>query len=147
MKIDFKISEKASVYDAIQRMAGHNIGCLAVTDGSEPKGKVIGVISERDYLTKVALLGKSSKSTTVGEICTHGAANLVIAEADDSIDDCMKKMLARDIRHLLVRDERGEVISMLSIKDLVKVCVAKHAEVVRKLSDFALGKGAFYGAD
>lgn len=128
-------------------MAGHRIGCLAVTEGSDPKGKVIGVVSERDYLTKVALLGKASKTTLVGEICTHGVANLIVVDADDSIDECMKKMLSRDIRHLLIRDERGDIISMLSIKDLIKVVVAKHTEVVKKLTDFALGKGAFYGAD
>lgn len=123
-------------------MAGHHIGCLAVTNAA---GKVVGVVSERDYLCKVALLGKASKTTKVSEICTHGG-NLVMADADSSIDDCMKLMLARDIRHLLIRD-KGEVISMLSIKDLVKVCVAKHQEVVKRLSDFALGKGAFFGTD
>lgn len=128
-------------------MARHHIGCLAVTASSDPKGKVIGVVSERDYLTKVALLGKASKSTKISEICTHGMDNLVVAEIDDPIDECMKKMLARDIRHLLIRDEKGDIVSMLSIKDLVKVSVARHADVVRKLTDFALGKKTFYSSD
>lgn len=128
-------------------MAGHRIGALAVTEGSDTKGKVIGVLSERDYLTKVALLGKVSKDTLVSEICTYGEANLVVVEADDSIDECMQKMLGRDIRHLLIRDEHGKIISMLSIKDLVKVTVAKHEEVVNKLYNLALGKGAFYGSE
>jgi CBS domain-containing protein len=147
LKIDFKVSETASVLEAIQRMAGHHIGCLAVTEGSDPKAKVIGVISERDYLCKVALLGKTAKATKVSEIMTHGAANLIVVDEDEPIDECMKKMLARDIRHLLVRNAKGDIVSMLSIKDLVKVVVAKHQAVVQKLTDFALGKGAFYGAD
>ena len=128
-------------------MAGHNIGCLAVTEGSDTKGKVIGVVSERDYLSKIALLGRSSKNTHIREIMTHGEANLIVAHVDEPIDECMKKMLARDIRHLLIRDEKGEIVGMLSIKDLVKVVVARHQAVVQKLTDFALGKGAFYGAD
>jgi CBS domain-containing protein len=125
-------------------MTGHRIGGLAVTG---PDGKVIGVFSERDYLSKVALLGKASKTTLVGEICTYGVANLVTVHEDEPVDDCMRKMLARDIRHLLVRDETGDVVSMLSIKDLCKVVVSRHDAVVRKLTDFALGKGAFYGAE
>jgi CBS domain-containing protein len=125
-------------------MAGHRVGGLAVTG---PDGKVIGVFSERDYLSKVALLGKASKTTLVGEVCTYGVANLVVVDHDEPVDDCMRKMLARDIRHLLVRGDDGEIESMLSIKDLVKVVVSKHDAVVRKLTDFALGKGAFFGAD
>ena len=54
--------------------------------------QVIGVVSERDYLTKVALLGKASKSTPVIQICTSGDANLVTVAEDESVDDCMKKV-------------------------------------------------------
>jgi CBS domain-containing protein len=130
------------VYDAIQRMTGHRIGGLAVTEGNSSTGKVIGIITERDYLSKLALLGKASKSTNVSEICTYGVANLVIVNHDEPVDDCMRKMLARDIRHLLVRGDDGEIESMLSIKDLVKVTVAKHDAIVRKLTSYALGDGA-----
>ena len=105
------------------------------------------MVSERDYLSKIALLGRSSKNTYIREIMTHGEANLIVANVDEPIDECMKKMLARDIRHLLIRDEKGDIVGMLSIKDLVKVVVARHQAVVQKLTDFALGKGAFYGAD
>jgi predicted transcriptional regulator len=70
-----------------------------------------------------------------------------MAANDEPIDECMKKMIERDIRHLLIRDRDGDVMSMLSIKDLVKVVVAKHNIVVRKLTDFALGKSAFYSSD
>ena len=62
MKIDFKINENASVYEAMKRMAAHHIGCLAVTDSY---GAIIGVVSERDYLCKVALLGKNSRVCSI----------------------------------------------------------------------------------
>jgi CBS domain-containing protein len=128
-------------------MAGHDIGCLAVTEGSDPKGKVIGVISERDYIKKVAIHGLSSKDIKVSAVCTYGVQNLVVAANDEPIDECMKKMIERDIRHLLIRDRDGDVMSMLSIKDLVKMVVVRHNIVVRKLTDFALGKSVFYSSD
>ncbi|CAM9965414.1 unnamed protein product, partial [Phaeothamnion confervicola] len=93
-KINFKIPEDAMVYEAVQRFAAYNIGALAVTDAS---GAVAGIISERDYVSKVALLGKQSKSTKVREIATMGS-NIIVAKNTDTVHDCMKKMLARDIR-------------------------------------------------
>jgi CBS domain-containing protein len=118
-------------------MAGNYIGCLAVTEGSDPKGKVIGVVTERDYLKKVALLGKESKTTKVREICVY---NPITVDQDEPIDDCMKKMLDSDIRHLLIRDKAGEILSVMSIKDCIKVSVARHDEFVRKIAGFAFGK-------
>ncbi|KAM3569882.1 hypothetical protein VYU27_008030 [Nannochloropsis oceanica] len=140
-KIDFKITEDAMMYEAVQRFAAYNIGALAVTDSA---GKVIGVISERDYVCKIALLGRSSKSTTVGEICTRGS-NIVVAKTTDTIATCMKKMLAKDIRHLpVVDDEKKEVVGMLSIKDLIKELQKEKDDIIEKLTDFNLGKGAFF---
>jgi len=147
LKINFKISEDASVYDAIQRMAAHKIGALAVCSGPTDNGQVIGVISERDYLCKIALLGKTAKSTKVVEICTHGVANLVMSNQNDSVDLCMRKLINADCRHLLINDDRGVVIGMLSIKDLVKVVLARNLDVIEKLTNLAIGKGANYGSD
>lgn len=127
-------------------MAANRIGALAVTD-AEDKSKIIGIVSERDYLSKVALLGKSSKTTTVSEICTHGTANLITVHEDEPVDECMKKVLARDIRHLLVKNKEGVIVSMFSIKDLCKCVVERHSEVVERLTNFATGKGAFFGSD
>lgn len=87
-------------------------------------------------------VGKASKDTKVSEIMTHGEDNLVMANGDEPIDECMRKMIAADIRHLLVRDKSGDIVSMMSIKDCVKVVVARHNAMVRRLTDFALGKGA-----
>lgn len=58
MRIDFRIPETASVFEAINRMAKDHIGALAVTEGSDPNSRVIGIFSERDYLCKVAILGE-----------------------------------------------------------------------------------------
>lgn len=138
-KIDFKIDENATVYEAVQRFAAYNIGCLVVMSGED----VAGIISERDYVTKVALLGRRSKDTKVSEICTTGA-NMVVAQTSDSVNDCMNKMLARDVRHLPVVDDDGSVVGMLSIKDLIKEICFEKDEIITKLTDFSMGKGAFF---
>jgi CBS domain-containing protein len=145
-------------------MAANRIGALAVTSAADST-KIIGIVSERDYLTKVALLGKSSKTTPIIQICTHGEANLVTVNEDDSVDSCMKKVrtpvphycafilictitlsdISEEqsilhfhqtqlhffiiIRHLLVRDSTGKIVSMFSVKDLCKCVVARHSEV------------------
>ena len=98
-------------------------------------------------MKKVALLGRGSKTTKISEICTHGRQNLVVADLDEPVSDCMRKMINRDMRHLLICDASGEVVGLLSIKDLVKEVVAQHKDLVQKLTDFAIGKGAFYGSD
>eukprot|EP00968_Pinguiococcus_pyrenoidosus_P015881 scaffold1484_cov241-Pinguiococcus_pyrenoidosus.AAC.36 len=139
-KIDFKIDEDASVYEAVQRFAAYNIGCLVVVS---KEGKVAGIISERDYVTKVALLGRKSVDVKVSEICTS-EANMVVANTSDSVQDCMGMMLARDIRHLPVVGEDGDVVGMLSVKDLIKELVKEKDEMISKLTDFTMGRGAYF---
>lgn len=77
-------------------------------------GNISGVISERDYISKIALLGRVSKETLVKEISTK-SSNLMTASPHDSVDECMEKMLSKDIRHLPLLDDDGKVIGMLSV--------------------------------
>ena len=109
-------------------------------------GNISGVISERDYIHKVALLGRKSKDTKIKEISTR-TANLLTAKPEDSIDDCMKKMLEKSIRHLPLVDDKGKVIGMLSIKDIVRAVMAEKEKQLKILSDFALGKGGHFGGE
>lgn len=143
IEIDFTINEDLTVYDAVQRFAAFDIGALVVVDGN---GDISGVISERDYITKVALLGRTSKETKIREISTK-TANLVTATPSDSLDDCMQKMIGKDIRHLPLLDQDGKVVGMLSIKDLVKSVVKEKEKKIQVLSDFALGKGGHFGSE
>lgn len=143
VEIEYTIQEDATVYDAVQRMAAFDIGCLVTVDGDD---RITGVISERDYVNKIALLGRKSQETSIREISTK-SANLITASPDDSVDNCMQKMLSKDIRHLPLLDGDGKVVGMLSIKDLVKSVVAHQEETIKILSDFALGKGGHFGSD
>ena len=140
-KIDFKINEKSTVYDAVQKFSAYNIGCLAVTD---EENKIVGLISERDYISKIALLGRSSKNTPISEICTYGP-NIGTAYADDDIQVCMNKMLMKNVRHLLVLDKKSnEVVGLMSIKDLVKEVLDEKNDLIRKLTDIQTGKGGYF---
>jgi predicted transcriptional regulator len=142
-KIDFKISEDASVKDAVNRFTAFNIGCLAVTDKNN---KVVGVCSERDFISKIASYDKDLRDTKVKEICTYSP--IIIAKKDDSLETCMNKMMFKDIRHLLVVDDKNEeFIGMISIKDVIKEIIKKNDDVVTRLSDFKMGKGAYFGSE
>ena len=113
---------------------------------ARPKGKISGVVSERDYVCKIALLGKTSKETTVKEISTK-SANLITASPSETVSDCMAKMLLKDIRHLPLLDDDGHVVGIVSIKDLVKAELKEKEDAIRTLSNFALGKGGHFGSD
>mmetsp|Transcript_6518 Transcript_6518/g.14822 ORF Transcript_6518/g.14822 Transcript_6518/m.14822 type:complete len:200 (+) Transcript_6518:93-692(+) len=143
VEIDYTIHEDAFVYDAVQKLAAYNIGCLVTVDND---GKMTGIISERDYVSKIALLGRTSKETQIKEISTK-AANMITAKLSDSVEDCMTKMLTKDIRHLPLQDGDGEVVGMISIKDLVKTVVQEKEMKIQVLSNFALGKGGSFGSE
>lgn len=143
-KIDFKINENSPVQEAVNRFTAFNIGCLAVTDSNN---KVVGVCSERDFITKVASLRKNSETVKVKEICTYGP-NTIIAKNGDSLTTCMNKMMFKDIRHLLVIDDKNEeFIGMISIKDLIKEINQKNSEIITRLTDFGMGKGAYFSSE
>jgi len=144
-KIDYKIHENSNTREAVTRFTAFNVGCLAVVND---EGNVVGVCSERDYINKVAALGKKSTETKVKDICTYGP-NLIVAHENDSLQTCMNKMLLKDIRHLIIMDEKdgNDCMGMISIKDLIKEIMKDNQERITRLSDFNLGKGAFFGSE
>jgi len=97
-----------------------------------------GVISERDYIKKVSLLGKTSKETKIKEIFTQDA-NVVTANVDDSIETAMDKMMSKSIRHLPILDG-DKLVGFVSIKDIIKEVVADKEATLRSLSDTVFGK-------
>lgn len=135
-EIDFTINDGLPVGEAIKKFSAFDIGALVTVDDS---GALTGVISERDIVTKVGLLDKSY-DTVIKEVSTQ-TARLVTATLKDSVDDCMKKLLDKNIRHLPLLNDEGKVIGMLSVKDLVKEMLAEREETIKMLENFALGRG------
>ena len=107
-----KIAADASVFDAVQLMVAMNVGSLLVTDGDE----IAGIVTERDYLRRVTLEGRTDKETPVHEIMS---SPLVVVTPETTIDECMAVMTDRRIRHLPVVEE-DDVVGVVSIGDLVK---------------------------
>jgi len=143
-KIDFKINEECTANSAVKRFAAFNIGCLAVTD---KENNVVGVLSERDYINNVSALGKNDLNVKIKEICTY-SPSIIIAKKDDTIEQCMNKMLFKDIRHLIVVDDStNEFVGMISIKDLIKEIMRDKNDAITRLTDFRLGKGGFFGSE
>jgi CBS domain-containing protein len=108
----YEIDAGASVYDAVERMVDLGVGSLLVTEG----GDVAGIVTERDYLRRVTLEGRTDRETCVREIMS---SPLVVATPETTIDECMALMTDRRIRHVpVVEDDR--VVGLVSIGDLVK---------------------------
>ena len=124
------ISPDATVYDAIRRMADLDIGALVVVEG----GKVVGLISERDYARNVFLKGKASPNTPVKEAMTDDA---LFVGCEDTTRDCMAIMTGKRTRHLLVM-EGGQLLGILSIGDLVRSIVAEQDMTIEQLEQYIL---------
>ena len=124
-----RIEASATVYDAIQRMVEANVGSLLVFEGDVLKG----IVTERDYLRRVALEGRTERETTVGEIMT---SPLVYVTPETSIEECMVVMTERRIRHLPVLTEESAVVGVVSIGDLVKFQSKEQSAHIRLLTDY-----------
>ena len=94
-------------------MVDENVGALLVTEG----GKVTGIVTERDYLRRVTLEGRTEEETRVREILS---APLVYVTPETSVEECMAIMTERRIRHVPVFDGEHELVGLVSIGDLVK---------------------------
>ena len=128
------IPPDATVFEAIQLMAEKNIGALLVTEN----GRLLGVISERDYTRKVMLKGKTSKETKVREIFT--AAPLTLTP-NDSVDGAMREMSTNRVRHIPVVE--GEtVIGIVSIGDLVNWTITAQDAAIDQLQNYIHGNPA-----
>ncbi len=126
------ITPDKPVYDALSLMAEHHIGALMVIEAG---GKLVGMISERDYARKGVLKGHLAKSTRVTEIMT---SPVTYVSPSNTVDECMNLMTEGRFRHLPVVD--GEkVVGLVSIGDLVKWIITSQAHQIRDLHGYITG--------
>lgn len=128
----YTVPPDATVYDAIARMAEKGVGALMVVS----EGKLVGVISERDYARKVILKHLSSKDTMVREIMTCPVITVTI---DHTVDQCMDIMTHHRVRHLPVM-EGDKLAGVISIGDLVDNIITAQAETIEHLGNYINGR-------
>jgi CBS domain-containing protein len=102
-----------NVRDVAKQMTEHNVGAVAVLQG----GKLVGLFSERDLMTRVVARELDQATTFVEEVMTREVA---VASASEGIDVCLQKMHALNCRHLPVLEE-GALIGMISLRDLLQL--------------------------
>lgn len=126
-----KIDKSATVFDAITKIVEANVGSILVTE----EDKVVGIMSERDYLRKIAIQGRTSRDTTVGEIMS---TPLIYVTPETTIEESMAIMTDRRIRHLPVV-ENDEVIGIISIGDIVKFQSREQSFQIKYLTEYISG--------
>ena len=123
----------ALVIDAVKEMVKYNIGSLIIIDEME---RPVGIVTERDYMEKVIVRGRSSKSTLVREIMSEKEFTYVTPSA--GLAECMEKMASKRIRHVPVI-EKGSVLGMLSVGDIVRELVSEHKRRAEHLQSYIDG--------
>lgn len=119
------------VLQAIRLMSEKEIGALPIMQAD----KVIGIVSERDYARKVILMGRSSAETPVSQIMT---TELITITPEDTVHRCMELMTENRIRHLPVL-EKGKLVGMISIGDLVKAVIEEQQQTIVQLERYIAG--------
>jgi CBS domain-containing protein len=121
-----------SVLHALERMAEKQVGALVVT---EADGRIVGLLSERDYARKVVLLGRVSRETPTRDIMT---SEVVCVSPEHSVDTCMGLMTQKHIRHLPVVTEK-KLAGIISIGDVVKAVIDEHKFAIEQLEHYIMG--------
>lgn len=124
----YQVDPSVSVFEALRLLADHGVGAMLVMD----KGKLVGVVSERDYTRKVALQGKNSRETKVADIMT---SDVITVTPETGTRACMTLMSQKKIRHLPVVDG-PKVIGMISIRDIMDDIIADHEQTISQLTSY-----------
>ena len=124
----YQVTPSVTVFEALQVLAQYEVGAILVMD----QGKLVGVVSERDYSRKVALQGRNSKETLVADIMTR---EVITVTPQTRTRDCMTLMSQKKIRHLPVVDGQ-KVLGMISIRDIMDDIIADHELTISQLTSY-----------
>ncbi len=129
----FTIAPGASVFEALEMMAKHNIGALLVMTG----GDLEGIVSERDCVRKVELMGRNVKDTKVSEIMT---GDVITVEVSQPLEECMALMIEKNFRHLPVCEGK-KLLGVLSVRDVLREVVEVQQMMLSELERYITGGG------
>ena len=127
----YSVSPDTFVYNALEVMFEKNVSGVVVMENNE----LVGIFTERDYARKVILQGKASKETLISEIMT---GDLVTVSSETTIDECMRLMTNRFIRHLPVVDN-SNLIGIISIGDVVRYIIDEQKFIIQNMENYITG--------
>jgi len=129
----WSVASDAFVIEALKMMADKNTGAVMVID----KGRVVGILSERDCARRMELMGRVARETRVNEIMT---AKVIYVEGSQSVDECVAIMIDKNIRHLPVYDE-GKLVGLISSRDALRELVDHQKFMISELERYITGGG------
>jgi CBS domain-containing protein len=122
------VEKTATVQVAVEFMAAKNIGAVPVLDGT----RLVGIFSERDVINRVIARSLNPTLTPISSVMT---TNLVVAQSDDTIEDCLRKMKQAKCRHLPVI-ENGNLVGIISLRDLLQVDISEKDDKIEFLNNY-----------
>ena len=122
------VDADASVLEAAQQMIDANVGAMLVS----VRGRITGIVTERDYLRRVTLEGRNDRETAVREIMS---SPLIVVSPETTIEECMALMTEQRIRHLPVA-EHGHIVGVVSIGDVVKFQSKQQSVQIQYLTEY-----------
>ena len=129
----FSIAPDATVLDALHMMAKHNVGALLAMTGD----KMEGIVSERDCVRKVEVMGKNVQDTKVSDIMT---SDVITVEASQPLEECMELMIKKNFRHLPVCEGK-HLLGVLSVRDVLKEVIEVQQSMLLQLERYITGAG------
>lgn len=129
----YTIAPEASVFEALETMAKHNIGALLVMS----EDNMVGIVSERDCIRKVELMGRNSKDTRVQDIMT---SDVITVDCSQPLEECMSLMIERNFRHLPVYDG-DKLMGLLSVRDVLREVIEVQQMMLSQLERYITGGG------
>ncbi|NUN61727.1 MAG: CBS domain-containing protein [Burkholderiaceae bacterium] len=126
-----RIAPTDTVYEGLRLMADKGIGALLVMEGDA----IVGIVTERDYARKIALMGRTSVETLVRDVMTP---SVLCVRSTQTSEQCMQLMTGKRLRHLPVVDD-GKLLGMISIGDLVKDIISEQKFIIEQLEHYITG--------
>lgn len=130
---NFSVEATQSVLDALKVMAEAQIGAILVTEND----KIIGIYTERDYLYKGELEGRSAKNTKIKDVMIP---QMITVTNDTTVDQCMALMKQYRIRHLPVV-ENDQLVGLVSMRDVMLTAIENRESEIRGLENYIMGSG------